>query len=49
MTLDVFTSADADSEALAGETVAVIGYGNLGSSMAKQPRCRRRRRGRRQP
>jgi len=34
MPLDVFTSADADSEALAGSTVAVIGYGNLGSSMA---------------
>ncbi len=35
MTLDVFTRADADPAALADETVAVIGYGNLGSSMAK--------------
>ena len=35
MTLDVFTRADADPAALAEETVAVIGYGNLGSSMAK--------------
>jgi ketol-acid reductoisomerase len=34
MPLDVFTTADVDSEALAGSTVAVIGYGNLGSSMA---------------
>lgn len=34
MPLDVFTSADADPEALTGSTVAVIGYGNLGSSMA---------------
>jgi ketol-acid reductoisomerase len=35
MTLDVYTRADADPAALAEETVAVIGYGNLGSSMAK--------------
>jgi ketol-acid reductoisomerase len=34
MTLDVFTRADADPAALAEETVAVIGYGNLGSSIA---------------
>ena len=34
MTLDVYTRADADPTALAGSTVAVIGYGNLGSSMA---------------
>jgi ketol-acid reductoisomerase len=35
MKLDVYTPADADAGALAGHSVAVIGYGNLGSSMAK--------------
>jgi ketol-acid reductoisomerase len=35
MTLEVYRRADADPAALAGERVAVIGYGNLGSSMAK--------------
>jgi ketol-acid reductoisomerase len=35
MTLEVYRRADADPAMLAGERVAVIGYGNLGSSMAK--------------
>jgi ketol-acid reductoisomerase len=35
MDLDVYTRADADPAALAGSTVAVVGYGNLGSSMAR--------------
>ena len=35
MTLDAYTRADADPTTLAGSTVAVIGYGNLGSSMAR--------------
>ena len=35
MTLDVYTRADADPAALADQRVAVIGYGNLGSSMAR--------------
>ncbi len=30
----IFTSADADAEALAGERVAVLGYGNLGRTFA---------------
>ena len=34
MDLDVYTRADADPAALADSTVAVVGYGNLGSSMA---------------
>jgi ketol-acid reductoisomerase len=34
MPLDVFTEADADLSALDGTTVAVVGFGNLGSSMA---------------
>jgi ketol-acid reductoisomerase len=36
--LNVYTRADADPSALAGATVAVIGYGNLGSSMAQNLR-----------
>jgi ketol-acid reductoisomerase len=35
MTLDVYTRADADAAALADQRVSVIGYGNLGSSMAR--------------
>jgi ketol-acid reductoisomerase len=35
MPLDVFTEADADLSALAGTTIAVVGFGNLGSSMAE--------------
>ena len=35
MNLDVYTRADADPAALAGSTIAVVGYGNLGSSMAR--------------
>ena len=35
MNLDAYTRADADPTVLAGSTVAVIGYGNLGSSMAR--------------
>lgn len=38
MTLHVFTRGDADLQALADTTVAVIGYGNLGSSMARNLR-----------
>jgi ketol-acid reductoisomerase len=39
MPLDVYTHADADPRALADETIAVIGYGNLGSSMAANLRA----------
>jgi ketol-acid reductoisomerase len=39
MPLDVYTHADADRAALAGATIAVIGYGNLGSSMATNLRA----------
>jgi ketol-acid reductoisomerase len=35
MPLDVYTSADADPAALADATIAVVGFGNLGSSMAE--------------
>jgi ketol-acid reductoisomerase len=35
MPLDVYKRAEADSNALAGATIAVIGYGNLGSAMAR--------------
>jgi ketol-acid reductoisomerase len=35
MSLDVYTAAEADAAALAGATIAVVGYGNLGSSMAE--------------
>jgi ketol-acid reductoisomerase len=38
MSLDVYTAADADPTALAGAKIAVIGYGNLGSSMAENLR-----------
>src|SRR5262245_52155274 len=38
MSLDVHTEADADLSALAGATVAVVGFGNLGSSMAENLR-----------
>jgi ketol-acid reductoisomerase len=34
MPLDVYTSADADPAVLADATIAIVGYGNLGSSMA---------------
>jgi ketol-acid reductoisomerase len=39
MSLDVYTSADADPATLAGATIAVVGYGNLGSSMARNLRA----------
>jgi ketol-acid reductoisomerase len=39
MSLDVYTSADADPATLAGATIAVVGYGNLGSSMAQNLRA----------
>lgn len=39
MSLDVYTRADADPAGLAGATIAVIGYGNLGSSMAANLRA----------
>ncbi len=39
MSLDVYTSADADPTTLAGATIAVVGYGNLGSSMAQNLRA----------
>jgi ketol-acid reductoisomerase len=39
MNLDVYTRADADPAALLGSTIAVIGYGNLGSSMASNLRA----------
>jgi ketol-acid reductoisomerase len=38
MPLEVHTEADADLSALAGATVAVVGFGNLGSSMAENLR-----------
>jgi ketol-acid reductoisomerase len=39
MSLDVYTTADADPATLAGATIAVVGYGNLGSSMAQNLRA----------
>jgi ketol-acid reductoisomerase len=39
MSLEVYTSADADPAALAEATIAVVGYGNLGSSMARNLRA----------
>ncbi len=39
MSLDVYSRADADPATLAGATIAVVGYGNLGSSMAANLRA----------
>ena len=39
MPLDAYTRADADPAALADATIAVVGYGNLGSSMAANLRA----------
>jgi ketol-acid reductoisomerase len=39
MSLDVYTAADADPTTLAGATITVVGYGNLGSAMAQNLRA----------